>query len=168
MATPKRMTKAIKNRTITSEILGACTYSINKRAKNCRDNVEKSRHSFEYDYYNNAEKNEKKKKYYYAMKDSFLNILEPVCIHRVHGSKSVYDGRTYICEDKVIFYCKYYKVGEYGFHRPLKDGEPLPDLPIEDIGELTTYGRDIKGLLSVQFCEKVLALINSGDYTYIP
>lgn len=71
MKTPKYMIEAIQNKVITEEILGACAYSCNKRAKNCRDKEQEYRTQF--DYYGNGRKNRLKKDNYYHMKDTFLS-----------------------------------------------------------------------------------------------
>ena len=166
MKTPKYMIEAIQNKVITEEILGACTYSCNKRAKNCRDKEQEYRTQF--DYYGNGRKNRLKKDNYYHMKDTFLSLVTPVCVHTAIESRDFYDGRDYIGVYKVKRFYLYYKVGEYGFHQPIKEKEIPADLPREDIGEFTTYGKNIKDLLSTDYCKKVLALIESGDYQYIP
>lgn len=166
MRTSKNMTKAIQNKVITDEILGMCVYSCNKRAKNCRDKEREYRSTF--DYHGYGEKYRNVKKMYYSKKEKFLSVVAPVCVHITKESKDVYHGRDYVWTDKVSRYYIYYKIGDYGFHSPI-DVDKIPaDLPIEDIGEFATYGKDPKDLLSVQFCDKVLALIESGDYQYIP
>lgn len=60
-------------------------------------------------------------------------------------------------------------MGEYSFHSPIRSysEEKYKDLEVTDIGELTTFGRVINDLISVQFVKKVLCLIDSGDYTLI-
>lgn len=41
------------------------------------------------------------------------------------------------------------------------------NLPVKEIGTLDTYGDDYLDLCSVQFVDKVIALINSGEYQYV-
>jgi len=58
--------------------------------------------------------------------------------------------------------------GKHTFHTPIeaKDVEKY-NLPIVDIGKLETYGDDIVDLLSNQFVNKVLALIEQNNYQYV-
>ena len=81
MRTPTMYTKNIKNHVITTQMLLDCLFSVNKRAKNYRDQERKYR-NMRYDYYDNEEKNRSKKEEYYHKKDLMLSIIEPVCIHR--------------------------------------------------------------------------------------
>lgn len=43
MRTPKEYSENMKNSIITMEMLGDCLFSVNKRAKNCRDQERKFR-----------------------------------------------------------------------------------------------------------------------------
>ena len=81
MKTPKEYAQNLKMGIITDEMLSECLYSVNKRAKNCRDR-ERYYRRFKYDMYNNADLYYKKKQYYYLQKDIMLSILEPDCIHK--------------------------------------------------------------------------------------
>lgn len=105
MKTPKSYTQNLKNHTITTQMLVDCLFSVNKRAKNYRDQERKYRHG--YDYYGNEEKNREKKEEYYRKKDLMLSIVNPVCIHREVFKRSW--ERIYDYED------------EYGMYR--NDGE---------------------------------------------
>ena len=80
MKTPKNYTANIKNRIITGEMLSECLFSVNKRAKNCRDQERKYR-SRRYDKYDAEESYRAKKDEYYRQKDKLLSILQPVEIH---------------------------------------------------------------------------------------
>lgn len=166
MRITKQMTEAIKNKVITEEILSMCAYSCNKRAKNYRNKEQEYKTKF--DYYGNEKKNRLKKEAYYSMKSTFLSLVTPVCVHTAIVSRDVNHDGYCIGKQNVRRFYLYYKVGGYGFHQPIKEDEIPADLPIEDIGEFTTHGKDIKDLLSTDFCKKVLALIKSGDYQYIP
>ena len=42
-----------------------------------------------------------------------------------------------------------------------------PDLKVEEVTSIITYGHDTKDLLSTQFVNKVLTLIRSGEYTLL-
>lgn len=63
MRTPTMYTKNLKNHVITTQMLLDCLFSVNKRAKNYRDQERKYRH-MRYDYYDNEEKNRSKKEEY--------------------------------------------------------------------------------------------------------
>lgn len=80
MRTPQEWAKNLENGTITEEMLDAALYSVNKRAKNCRD--QKREYSHRYDKYHNAERYEEKESEYYNQKEKLLSALQPMCIHR--------------------------------------------------------------------------------------
>lgn len=63
MKTPKRFTDNLKNRVITKEMLGVALYSVNKRAKNCRD----KERSYRNDIYDTKEK--------YRLQNDYSGIL---------------------------------------------------------------------------------------------
>lgn len=70
-------------------------------------------------------------------------------------------------DKKVYFY--YYEIGGYGFHSPIsaKIAEQSK-LELVDIGKgFVTKGKDIHELLSVSFVKKVIALLDSEDYTIV-
>ncbi len=163
MRTPKHMADAIKNQIITDEILGACAYSCNKRAKNCRDKIREYREKY-YSHEKYTAKYREDKARYYSMKDTLLSVASPVCVHVENVTKPVYNDGDYMEQNSVERYYLYYKVGDYSFHRPI-DKENIPaDLTQENIGKLTTYGKNVDDLLSVQFCKKVSDLIKSGNF----
>ena len=98
MRTPTMYTKNLKNHVITTQMLLDCLFSVNKRAKNYRDQERKYR-NMRYDYYDNEEKNRSKKEEYYHKKDLMLSIIEPVCIHREVFERS-WRERIYDYEDE--------------------------------------------------------------------
>lgn len=63
-------------------------------------------------------------------------------------------------------YYLYYNIGHHTFHTPINNLEKY-NLPVKEIGTLDTYGDDYLDLCSVQFVDKVIALINSGEYQYV-
>lgn len=131
-------------------MLAASLFSVNKRAKNCRDKERKYRDCY-YDTYNNEEKYREQKEYYYRQKEKMLTVLSPTCIHREVFTKReryydyepdfwelfethdvVYEGGYYDNEvkDYVKFidikvedyrYYLFYKLGDYSFHTPIND-----------------------------------------------
>ena len=108
MRTPAMYTKNLKNHVITTKMLLDCLFSVNKRAKNYRDQERKYRH-MRYDYYDNEEKNRSKKEEYYRKKDLMLSIIEPVCIHREVFERS-WGERIYDYDDE---YWQYYEQGGF-------------------------------------------------------
>ena len=54
MRTPKEYTENMNKGLITEKMLCDCLFSVNKRAKNCRDNERKYRH-YRYDKYDTEE-----------------------------------------------------------------------------------------------------------------
>lgn len=84
MKTPKEFMNNIKNHRITEEMLELSLYSVNKRAKNCRNQIRKYRHSYSQYADEYVENYEEKMKGYYDQKDLMLGLLKPQCIHVVH------------------------------------------------------------------------------------
>lgn len=65
-------------------------------------------------------------------------------------------------------YYLYYVVGEHSFHIPISQAElGNYHYKIERINRLNTEGHTPDELMSVQFIDKIIALIESGEYTYI-
>ncbi len=95
---------------------------------------------------------------YYGYKNQLLSLVKPVSIHTEHGDQDSNIRRYYL----------FYRVGSYFFHHPIdvKELEKCPDLPREDIGLLNNSGHGIEDLISVQFIEKVLLLIQTNHYTF--
>ena len=81
MRTPKEYTDNIKNGVITTSMLEAALYSVNKRAKNYRDAAQETRYKYgRYSKYANS--SDWKKNDFYSKKDKLLSILKPICIHK--------------------------------------------------------------------------------------
>lgn len=73
-------------------------------------------------------------------------------------------------------YYLFYDLGcGHTFHDPLEFNvdekidkfKSYPDLKVEEVTSIITYGHDTKDLLSTQFVNKVLTLIRSGEYTLL-
>ena len=141
MKTPKKYSDLVNQNKITEEILGEVIYSINKRAKNWRNQKRKYKNYLldQYDSYDNAVDNEKK---YYKMKSDMLE-------------KFMYKLVRYKLDDSL--YYLYYKIGGYTFHQPIEKSEleDFKDLDVDVLEDFETFGRDTTELLSVQFCKKV-------------
>lgn len=178
METPKEYTNNLKNGIITEEMLADCLYSVNKRAKNYRD---QGRRSFRRP--TSLDMNR-----YYTYKEQLLAFLEPVCIHQQYVGKEtrrvfsntpdykyfknktiVYENRYYdhMIDDYIYFYdyetendkylyFLYYEVADKSFHTPIKNPENwnLEIIKIQD--DFTTIGQNPNSLLSPQFVVKVL------------
>ena len=103
MRTPKEYTDNIKNGIITTSMLEAALYSVNKRAKNYRDAEHETR--YRYGRYSKcAVSSEWKKNEFYSKKDKLLSILKPICIHkefagyertRIYSYEQHYDDRYF-------------------------------------------------------------------------
>lgn len=196
MRTPQEFTKNLNNGIITTEMLNQCLYSVNKRAKNYRD--EKRQYYGKY-----RDMAEGKEESFYKRKEKLLSILKPVCIHksrvgyertRVYDYEQHFDKRylkalilgkvahtgSYLDRDnyvEVFFFDEYdfgkprelyflfYELGTRSYHTPISNPKKY-DLPIKEIGRLETEGDDYTSLISVQFVDKVINLIKSGDYIY--
>lgn len=192
MRTPKEYAQNLKNKVITQDMLAVSLFSVNKRAKNCRDQERSYRNG--YDKYNNEEKYRNQKEEYYNMKEKLLELLSPACIHKevferrvryydyecdlesfdpneIIYSNSYYDNdiKDYVqfvdVYEKDCRYYLFYALGNYSFHTPINDMDLKKyGLEIKKIDELVTTGTDISDLISTQFVNKLLQLIEEGDY----
>lgn len=112
METPKEYSKNLKNNILTTEMLIDCLFSVNKRAKNCRDKEREYRDKFRGcrlgDKYGTEEKYREKKEEYYSQKEKILALFTPDCIHselqqrrtRIYDYEEEY-GTTYL-DNEVI------------------------------------------------------------------
>lgn len=163
MRTPTDYKKHLEKNEITEKMISDCAYSMNKRAKNMRDNQRTYRDRREYgfhDYYHNEWDYKVKKEYYYSLKNILLSPFKPICIH------SAITESPYGLKQGLYLFTE---VGGRTFHQLLETGEEekYTDLEIISIGRLTTYGADTNDLISVQFTKKVVELIKSGQYTIV-
>lgn len=220
MQTPKDWSENLKKNVITEEMLGAAAYSVNKRAKNCRDKKREYRHR--YDQYHNAEQYEAKEEEYYRQKEILLSVVRPVCIHCEHqgferlrhydyepdffealarclpagticwsnsyvsggyrergwdgwewyGGTTTYFFDELLLDKEQIRYYLYYALEDHTYHHPIdeKDVEMYREkygIEVQHIGFLDTSGRDIADLASPAFVKKLIALIQTKQYTYV-
>ena len=190
MKTPKEFSDNLHKRFISKEMLDSALFSLNKRAKNCRDSKQFYSNSNYYDSYINKETE------YYLKKEKLLSLIEPIAIHKeirikkyskkYYSSEDCYDeiqneercGSYYdkelrqyvdfkvvtetVTEESIYLY---YVVTSHSFHSPI-DSIPLKykELPVIVIDNLETKGMNINKLVSMQFVDKLLALVDSGDY----
>lgn len=89
MKTPREYFQNLQNKIVTKQMLVDCLYSVNKRAKNCRDKEREYRqeyqnnyHYFRYNKFDNEYAYRQKKEQYYQYKEELLSILTPTCIHK--------------------------------------------------------------------------------------
>lgn len=162
MKTPKEYENNIKNKIITKSMLAECLFSVNKRAKNCRDKIAdyesmKELNPYWTDKYDTIRKNSINMIEYYSFKTKMLTLLQPLCIHKNSF------GEFFL----------FYEIDEYSFHSPIRYVDDIddikseyPSLKVIDIVSLITKGEEISELISVQFVRKVIAIIESKDYTY--
>ena len=71
---------------------------------------------------------------------------------------------------KKYLYFLFYEIGEYSFHLPISEQKAKKNtkLQIKEIDQdFKTHGANIEGLLSTQFVNKVLSLLQSGDYKIV-
>lgn len=163
MEPPKIYSKNIKKGIITRDMLGDALYSVNKRAKNCR-NQEASYRKSNYRYkWQCVDRYHDDKIRYYDYKDDMLTLVSPTCIHRCIKKNRV--------GEKVTLYFLFYDFGcGHTFHHPISESElkNYSDLEIITIdSDFHTEGASIEDLISVQFVTKLVNLIKSGNYTYV-
>lgn len=80
MVTPTEWKNNLKNNIVTLEMFDAALFSVNKRAKNCRD----QKRNYKFDRYGNGIKYAEKESEYYAQKEKLLSYIKPNCIHIEH------------------------------------------------------------------------------------
>ena len=183
MKTNQNWVKLIENGIITEEMLWAVIYSVNKRAKNCRDKQNeyldgkyKKHYYYRHDYIG-VYKN--KKFYYYDMKEDFLRLLRPCEVHIVHHDDTNYTEYFLLYQtaygsfhqpvelseiSKVQFTSRYPKRRTYSAKKYLPNYTPR----IRSLYGFQTKGEDINKLVSAQFARKVHNLVLSGGFRYIP
>ncbi|MGF7057220.1 hypothetical protein [Brassicibacter mesophilus] len=207
MKTPKAFNDNLKNDIITMEMLELALYSINKRAKNCRDKkneyYQKGKMSgYKNDYsFKSVEKYKEQEQEYYEQKDFLLKeLLKPICIHETTNkkqnriryydyedeynellSKAIYencyfdndeDDYVYFIDvievEEVKNYFMFFETPNYSFHIPINEND-INSFKLEKvaINDLITKGKEINGLVSVQFCKKLIELVKEGNYEFI-
>jgi len=153
----KEYSKNLKNKIITSDMLYDSIFSLNKRAKNCRD--KKNQYSWTKYYYGYFEKMNE----YYNQKDFLIKkFLKPKLIHKQKIE-------SYYSEIKYLYFL-YYEMSKGSFHSPITKEiikRDYPDLKIERIDDdFYTQGKEIEELLSVQFVNKLIELVKTNDFEY--
>lgn len=118
MKTSKEITSNIKKRIITKSMVDEALYSVNKRAKNHRDNERYYRRYCHNKYRErNIEHEKEEKEKMYGYKEILLSILKPSCIHKepLYKKVRVYKRDRYFKklwkkheEDAIRVYRNYY------------------------------------------------------------
>lgn len=211
METPEVFDELLSKGIITEDMLGAALFSLNKRAKNYRNQKRKGKKSiyaqaklFGFDNPDDPDEAKKMEKEMYRKKELLLRIVEPVCIHKeLAGYKkeyiydkdrddyadifidSIFHNRVLdrgICrkegQDIRFFvrrgepYYRYYFfrcVGDHTYHTPTDQETALNSgLPIHMINEIKTEGEKEEKLISEEFVDKIITLVESGQFSYIP
>ena len=109
------------------------------------------------------------KKYTKLYNEKINDIIKENSYYDYDRNKEV-DFFDYSLGEKKYLYFLYYEIGEYSFHTPITEErlEKNTQLEIKEIDEnFQTHGADIVDLLSTQFVQKVIDLLDSGDYTII-
>lgn len=189
MRTPTEYSNMIKEGYITKSVLSEVLYSINKRAKNYRDNKRKYKSN---DRYDNFDKFENKEKEMYKMKDDILKKFTPIAIHKDTKIKAYkikiydYEAEFFYVKDKDVIregsyfdkyqkeevyfkvvektnktelYFNYFEIGDYSFHIPISKENIDTSLEIKNLENFETQGADESDLLSLQFCKKVYEMM---------
>lgn len=158
MKTNKEYATNLKSGIITSDMLYDCLFSLNKRAKNCRDQKNRYRRS-EY-YYGYVEKMNE----YYNQKDFLLKtMLKPSLIHK-QISENWYGIKN-------TLYFLFFEMVQGTFHLPIdeqyvkKGNHGLKVERIQD--DFYTQGKSIETLVSVQFVKKLIEFVKTNEYKYI-
>jgi len=164
MNTPNKYKEKLNNQIITEEMLADALFSVNKRAKNCRDQEANNRFYLRdcgYGYrkyaFRNIKNYKEKKEYYYGLKETLLSVVSPCGIHFEFWENG--EKRYYL----------FYKIGERSFHTPVSEEVAKQySLPTTELVGFKTSGDEIINLISVDFVKKVVALVESGNYQYAP
>ena len=86
-----------------------------------------------------------------------------------YGTNKEIEFFDYSLGRKEYLYFLYYEIAEYSFHSPIDEKRAKnSQLEIKEIDEdFQTRGADIVDLLSKQFVQKVIDLLESGEYTLL-
>jgi len=84
-----------------------------------------------------------------------------------------YDKQNYVeyqdiyVESEIQLYYLYYETPNKSFHTPIYDIKKYPNLEVVQIDNLDTHGEDTHKLVSVQFCNTILNILQSAEYSLI-
>ncbi len=159
MKTPEKYRRLVNKGIITPEIAADVIYSLNKRAKNWRDNNPEKYSRIRKERIEEGTVHESGKDYpvleYYREKDFIiLSLFTPEKIHLIDGIEYLFYR-----VNRSIFHLPCYVYTSYGYSIPrglaIEKGESFP-----------TPGEDTDKLLSLQFCRRVIQLIRSGNFVF--
>ena len=94
------------------------------------------------------------------------------CYYDYDEDREIWFGDIELTDHPQYHYYLFYDVGAehcHTFHTPIDEKDVKQyELPVIEIDQLQTEGHEITDLVSNQFVEKVVALIQSGTFTYQP
>lgn len=98
------------------------------------------------------------------------NFVWENCFFDEEEQREVWFGDVLDYNKPIYHYYLFYDLnGTKTFHSPINESEIEDyDLDVVDIDLIQTEGHEIDELISNQFVKKVISLIESGAYTYIP
>lgn len=124
-----------------------------------------------------AEKRYKRIRVYYYEKKYKKEYVKRHMLGQVvhYGSYLDYDSYMeisffdYIEQNNCDYnYYLYYVLGEHSFHQPIKKEDVKKyNLEIKEISGLNTHGDSCENLMSVQFVDKIISLIEAGKYQFL-
>ena len=161
MQTSTKYKQNLNKRIITEEMLSDALYSANKNAKSRRDRIEEIKYeAWINNYHKYVGKNiytcRNAMKSYYEKKSIMLSLLKPIEIH------------IQKLEHKTLYFLLY-ECGGRTFHSPISKSEAKQyDLPVVELINFETHSAERTTLASNDFVNKVVKLIESEDYTYVP
>ncbi len=170
MLTSKEYKENLKNNIITYQMLDDALYSLNKRAKNHRDKAREYREYCHYnhlrDKYHNIQKENFLKEEFYDKKEILLTLLTPCAVHETVVT-------NYKTNKLKTLYFAYYEIKNgHSYHKPISKSEAkriseILQIKPKEIEPIYNNGDDINDLMSVQFVNQMISLIESGNYLLI-
>lgn len=186
MRVPVKYIENIKKGVIDDAMLEDCLVAVNKRAKNCRNALRHLPTDSPKHHQAVKEKQSAKLRRYYSMKYDFLNLLEPVVLHREsYEDKHIkvmmswlqnYDDlgqrakRNEFEDGRIEYYYLFYQMKNHSFHKPITKEEfeqyqeklQVVKLPTN----IVTDGLDEEDMLSMEFVNQVYDSLMQGKLTY--
>jgi hypothetical protein len=165
MRTPTEYSALLQKRVLTTEMIASVLYSLNKRAKNLKEQdpeaYRKAKDSWKRALSRGKDPDGRSAAgdgimSYYRKKDYILlSLFRPEKIHVIDG-KEYYYFRVHRTE----FHFPAYAFKGYGI-------TPPGGLEKVEVNDFTISGEETHRLLSVQFCDKVIATIRSGRFILV-
>lgn len=98
------------------------------------------------------------------------NFVWENCFFDREQEREVWFGDVLKYDEPIYHYYLFYDLnGSKTFHSPINESEIKNyNLNIVDVDLIETEGHEIDDLISNQFVKKVIEIIESGEYTYVP